>query len=318
MNERLFSSLTANERTKDNMFRRHTKYSLLARASLGAILVWGIGGCAPKQDAAVATRDAAPAAGAEASAASTSLPDWSGIWENSGTPSGKVIFWPFDRATADPPGEAPPRAGDREHPPYKPEWEAKYVALLEDQKKGKFFDPETNCLPAGFPRLLAEPYSMEFIVTPRQTWMIFEQNSQVRRIYTDGRPHPPQEDLFPLWNGHSIGHWEGQTLVVSTVSLKAGQFDRTGAPFSEQVTVTERIRMIDNDTIENDVIVTDPVMFTQPWNVKRYFRRVKDPGVFILDWSCQENNRNSIKDGETQLLLPGEPGYRSPDEPRKH
>lgn len=298
-------------------YRRRTRCSLLGRASLGAILVWGINGCTPKQDDVVAMGDAASAAGREASVASPGLPDWSGIWENSGTRSGKVIFWPFDRATADPPGDAPPRAGDREHPPYKPEWEAKYVALLKEQVNGKFFDPETSCLPAGFPRLLAEPYGMEIIVTPRQTWMIFEQNSQVRRIYTDGRPHPPQEDLFPMWNGHSIGHWEGQTLVVDTISLKEGQFDRTGAPFSDQIKVTERIRLLDNDTIENDVTVVDPVMFTRPWNVKRYFRRVKSPGVFILDWSCQENNRNFIKDGQTGLLLPGDPGYRSPDEVRK-
>jgi hypothetical protein len=289
------------------MLSQHHRLSVLLMAciSLSGLFV-------AVRTASAQPRGAVRAAVAKTSATNSSLPDWSGIWLNSGTPTGKLVFWPFDRATADPPGLAPPQPGDREHPPYKPEWDAKYGALLKEQVNGKFTDPETNCLPAGFPRLLAEPYHLEIIVTPRQTWMIFEQNTQVRRIYTDGRPHPPQEDLFPMWNGHSIGHWEGQVLVVDTVSLRVGQYDRSGAPFSDQIHVTERIHSINNDTIEDDVTIEDPVTLARPWNVTRYFRREKVPAVFILDWSCEENNRNFIEDGKTQVLLPGDPGYERP------
>jgi hypothetical protein len=224
------------------------------------------------------------------------LPDWSGIW----VMEGRVIF---DNSGKDP---------TREFPPLKPDAEAKYAAKVKDAVNGREFDPLTYCLPAGFPRVIAEPFLQEFVLRPEAVWWIHEQQNEVRRIYTDGRGHPPAEDLFPLWEGHSIGHWEGDTLVVDTISLREGIYDRTGPPVSEQARTTERIRKIDENTIEDRITVVDPVYLTKPWSVVKRYKKLKDPSLRIDHWSCEESNRAVEKDGSTDLVLPGEPGYRDP------
>lgn len=224
------------------------------------------------------------------------LPDWSGIW----VMEGRVIF---DSSGKDP---------TREFPPLKPEAEAKYAAKVRDAVNGKEFDPLTHCLPAGFPRVIAEPFLQEFVIRPEAVWWIHEQQNEIRRIYTDGRGHPPAEDLFPLWEGHSIGHWEGDTLIVDTISLRAGIYDRTGPPVSEQARTSERIRKIDDSTIEDRITIVDPVYLTKPWTVVKRYRKLKDPSLRIDHWSCEESNRAIEKDGSTDLILPGEPGYRDP------
>jgi hypothetical protein len=226
------------------------------------------------------------------------LPDWTGMWSM----EGRIIF---DSSSKDP---------NRQFPPLKPEYEAKYAQTVKDAIAGKEFDPLTYCLPAGFPRVLAEPFLQEFVVRPEAVWWIHEQQNEIRRIYTDGRGHPPADELFPLWEGHSIGHWEGDTLVVETISLREGIYDRTGAPHSDQARVTERIRKIDADTIEDRITVVDPVVLTKPWQVVKRYKKVTTPGARIDHWACEENNRAIAKDGSTDLVLPGEAGYKAPGE----
>jgi hypothetical protein len=232
------------------------------------------------------------------------LPNWSGLWN----PVGGLIF---DPSTADPKGNNAQQPGDREHPPYNSEWEAKYKAKLEHTLAGYFADPITDCTPHGMPRLMGGiPGPLEFVVTPEQTWIIWEYGSQLRRIFTDGRDHLPVEDRFDSWTGHSIGHWEGDTLVVDTVSMRGDtQYDRTGAPHSDQVHLIERMRLVDPDTLENDMTIEDPVAFTKPWRVNRHYRRLP-ADTFVSEVVCSETQHSPIVNGQTQFLLPNDPpGY---------
>jgi hypothetical protein len=232
------------------------------------------------------------------------LPNWSGLWN----PVGSLIF---DLATADPKGATAQTPGDRIHPPYSAEWEAKYKAKLDRTLAGYFTDAITSCLPHGMPRLMGGiPGPLEFVVTPEVTYIIWEYGPQVRRIYTDGRGHLPEEDRFDSWNGHSIGHWEGDTLVVDTVSMRDDTpFDRTGAPHSNQVHLIERMRLIDGNVLENNMIIEDPVAFTTPWRVNRRYRRLA-PDTFVSDASCNESQHSPIVNGQTQFILPNDPpGY---------
>jgi hypothetical protein len=114
---------------------------------------------------------------------------------------------------------------------------------------------------------------MEIHVTPKQTWMIWDHMNETRRIHTDGRPFPSEDLKWPRVMGVSRGKWEGQTLVVETQWMKEGIFDRTGAPHSDQLRMTERITRTDASTLTVEMTIEDPVMFTQPWVVTRHFKK---------------------------------------------
>jgi hypothetical protein len=232
------------------------------------------------------------------------LPNWTGLWN----PLGGLIF---DPSTADPKGNNAQQPGDREHPPYNAEWEAKYKAKLDRTLAGYFLDPITNCLPHGMPRLMGGiPGPLEFIVTPEQVWIIWEYGPQLRRIYTDGRGHPPEDEQFDSWTGHSIGRWEGDTLVVDTITMRGDTpYDRTGSPHSDKVHLTERMRLAAPDQLENAMTIEDPVAFTKPWQVNRRYRRLP-PATFVSDVICTESQHSPIVNGQTQFILPTDPpGY---------
>ena len=213
-----------------------------------------------------------------ARAAPASAQAWDGVW----SPVENNMFDPSG-------GRVDPNFG-REYPPYKPEWEARYVATLQAAKAGKPTDPTAACVPPGMPRMMASPYAQELIVKDRQVTLIKEYQSQVRRIYTDGRKLPPDPDA--TFNGYSIGHWEGDTLVVDTSHMRGDtMFDRTGAPHSDQIRVIERMRLKAPDLWEDAITVQDPVAFTKPWNVTRTYRR--QPTWDVLEYVCEENNRNT-------------------------
>jgi hypothetical protein len=238
---------------------------------------------------------------AKAKTTKAPLPDWSGIWTRG--PGGLK----FDPDQPGAPGDGKITAS------LTPEYDAKYRKKLADVAKGIEWDQLSYCLPAGFPRWLTEPFLREFIVTPKETWWVEEQQSEVRRIYTDGRGHVPDDEAFPLWEGDSIGFWDGDTLVVHTIRVKPGQYQRSQPDYSDQTSVIERIRKTSPDTIEDNVTVWDPKGLTKPWHVKNTYVRVKAADTRIDMWSCEENN-NVVKTdtGGSQFVLPGEAGYKDP------
>ncbi len=201
-----------------------------------------------------------------------STPDISGVWDVSGG-----IYWDSD---------------PKNPPPLTPPFAAIYASRQADVKAGRpVYDPVAACLPPGMPRLILAPYPMEIIQTPGRVTILRELMSQIRRIYTDGRAHPSDPDL--TFNGHSIGHWEGETLVVDTVAMRGDTvLDRDGFPHSDQTHSVERYRRIDADTIEVNITLEDPKALTRPWTLVRSLKR--HPDWEIIEYVCEENNRNTV------------------------
>jgi hypothetical protein len=226
--------------------------------------------------------------------AQSNLPDWTGVWN----PHERNMF---DPAAFDRPENKGKGAQDiREYPPYNAQWEARYVAKLNENKQGLPTDPTASCRPGGMPRIMTTPYPMEFVVLSDRVDILHEISSQVRRIYTDGRKHPSADDLDPTYMGHSIGHWEGDTLVVDTVGMKGDTvYDVSAAPHSDKVHEIERIRRISPTQMEDIMTIEDPVAFTKPWVVRRTYDLKSD--WTIQEYICEDNNRNPIKpDGTTE------------------
>jgi hypothetical protein len=228
------------------------------------------------------------------------LPDWSGLWRIKGSPA--LLDVENGRSFT---------PGNRDHPPYKPEWETKYqVDLVRAEHQGDasypnpLVDSHTLYCAAGMPRIIGTPFDYEFVVTPEATWIIVEK--ETRHIYTDGRGFPPEDELWPTLLGRSIGHWEGQTLVVETISVKSGLWtDTTPAMLSEQARYTERIRQIDANTLEDQATITDPVALTKPWSFTKHYTRMK-PGSWAAEpETCGgPDDRNPIVNGRVTVVLP--------------
>ena len=140
-------------------------------------------------------------------------------------------------------------------------------------------DPVYQCYPPGTPRVYFHPFPMEIIQLPDRVMMVFEYDHLIRQIWTDGRGH--RDDLSPSWMGDSIGHWDGDTLVVETTNFNDKTWlDRRGVPHSEQLKLTERIRRTGSDTLQIDLVMEDPVALTEPWKGQRFYGKV--------DWNIEE------------------------------
>jgi hypothetical protein len=163
----------------------------------------------------------------------------------------------------------------KEEPELTPWAQARYKEA-KPSNNGKFTLQTTNdpvlakCDPPGVPRVYFHPYPFEFVHTPKYTLLLYEYDHVVRRIYTDGRPVPPDPDLS--WLGYSVGHWEGDTtLVVETVGFNDKTWlDRLGHPHSTQLRVTERFRRIDRDHMQIDITMQDPQALVKPWTTTFY------------------------------------------------
>lgn len=247
---------------------------------------------------------------APAGAGAQTLPDWSGAWQMIG---GTV----FDRATVSGEGigQTP---GLRERPPYNAEWEAIYQRNLKLRDKRQLPDPINTCgTPAGFPRIMNLPDMYEFVVRPEQTWILTEYGPNVLRIYTDGREHPGPDDRWPTYTGDSVGKWEGDTLVFSTLSTKGSQWpasgdtilDRTGLVLSDAAHFVTRLRRIDANTMEARMVIEDSKALTAPWNVTKTYRRQPN-GTRVYDYGCAENNRNTVDSATGKSLLLGPSGEK--------
>ena len=228
-------------------------------------------------------------------------PDWSGAWQMQG---GTV----FDRASWTG-GGGSTTVGSRAHPPYNAEWEAIYERHLALRDAFRFPDTQSICgIPVGFPRIFNLPDPYEFVIRAEQVWVLAENGPNVLRIYTDGRPH--LDEPWGTYTGDSVGHWEGDTLVFTTIGLKGWRdqdqiLDRSGLIISDAARVSTRIRKTDDTTLEVSMIIEDSKALTEPWHVTKTFAKMP-PGTRLYDYSCAENNRNPVDltTGETQMLGP--------------
>ena len=143
-----------------------------------------------------------------------------------------------------------------------------------------------KCTPPGMPYIYLQLFPVKIIQTPKEVIELFEYDHVVRYIYTDGRKHPP--DVTPSYNGHSIGRWEGDTLVVDTVGLNGKIWlDRVGHPDSEQMHIVERIHRVDEQTLQVDFTFDDPKSYVKPWTALMRFRL--RPDWDIMEHVCEDN-----------------------------
>jgi hypothetical protein len=161
-------------------------------------------------------------------------------------------------------------------------------------------DPHVYCLPMGVPRQ-AGGFPWRFVRYPTHgpathMFVLFEGNARMyRQIFMDGRKHPV--DPTPTWWGHSIGRWEGDTLVVDSVGFNDRfWFDRAGHPHTEQLHTIERWTRVDFATLANQVTIDDPGAYSRPFTVN-FKASLSKPGDELMEYICLENNQFGLAGG---------------------
>jgi hypothetical protein len=172
--------------------------------------------------------------------------------------------------------------------PFQP-WAAA-VYNYNSLNEGKY-DPEGLCFPPGGPRSMGTPFPAEFIQLPEQKriLVIYEGGTHIwREIFMDGRPHPPRDES-ESWMGHSVGHWEKDTLVVDSVGFNEGTWlDFWGHPHTNLLHVVERITRPAKQTLHYEAVIDDPGAYTKPWTVS--WDIPWRTGLELKEYICQENN----------------------------
>ena len=188
------------------------------------------------------------------------------------------------------------RVADLTNPNVKP-W-AKEIMKRENDKVlagGIAYTPRSSCMPAGVPLFLMFPVAepLYFIQTPKQVTMIFAGDAQIRRIYLNV---PHSANPKPSWYGESVGHYEGDTLVVDTIGLNSKTYlDNYRTPHTEKLHVEERWKLVDDKTLEVTLTVGDPDTFYQPWTAVHRYRRIQRPSTY--EEACAENNQSMFDYG---------------------
>jgi hypothetical protein len=249
-------------------------------------------------------------------AALAKLPDFSGVWERGGGGGGNAAFGTAPAPRGNQPaapagnrGAAPPRGGGAAGrgaagPSLAPKYEAMRAASARAPQPED--NATANCLPPGMPGIMTQPYPMEFLITPGKVTIIIEAYTEVRHIYTDGRPLP--EDPDPKFFGTSVGRWEGDTLVVETVGFNEHVQLARGVPHGEKMKIVERFRLTDPDGMGIETTITDPEVLTAPYTTTSNLRRHRN--WTISEYVCEENNRNYVdQTGKAgiNLTVPGTP-----------
>jgi hypothetical protein len=176
--------------------------------------------------------------------------------------------------------------------PYKERYEALRAREREANARGEQLATRPSlCEPYGMPTMMqVAVYPMEIIQTPRQVTIITEAFSEVRRIYI-GKSQPPLDDLDPGYYGHSVGHWEGDTLVVDTIGIKESVRGYQEMPHSSKMRISERIRRAAPAALEDQITIDDPVVLEKPVTYTLAYTFV--PNYEMVEFVC-ENNREYI------------------------
>ena len=227
------------------------------------------------------------------------VPRWPDGRVNLGAPLGETGLWV-------PPGivqvsvnpKSVNRAGANTHLPNNIKIEdvpfQPWARALHEAREAAFEsdEPHTRCKPSGGPRQFITPYGVEFVDMPETKRMyLFDIGGPhtFRTIYMDGREHP--KNLEPSYYGHSVGRWEGDTLVIDSVGFNEKFWiDREGEPHTEQLHLIERFSRPDFNTLRYEVTVDDPGAYTAQWTGGFLLRW--SPGTELFEYVCQDNNRS--------------------------
>jgi hypothetical protein len=288
-----------------------------AYAAAALLLACAAATSASAQPAAGSGATAAAAPSAPSATAPAHLPDWSGQWENVGaTPSPDGGFYESLEEVL---------STLEWSPPLKPEVQAEVDKVVAVQRKAieamrQGIDPggAVRACTFGYPTIMLEsPLMFEVLTTPKETALIFS-SREIRHVYTDGREHPGKDDIWPTPWGDSVGHWEGDTLVIDTIAVKPAfpgrqstaviafggiEEAQTIAYLSPDARFIERIRMTDPDHLENRITIMDPANLTEPWHMRRTYRRVENIDRMVYE-DCEGEERNPIVDGKFTLTPP--------------
>ncbi len=199
-------------------------------------------------------------------------PDFSGVWFPG--PTGRANAWsvvPDQRIVEDP-------------IPFQP-WALEKFKAMSRTEVELYGNANVRCLPPGTPGMMTEnPYAIRFLTKPGLFVHLIENNNRWRVVHTDGRPHKPKDEQEPLFNGDMVGKWEGDTLVIDTISIDERTWIRDGWFHSDQLHVIERFRRPSMNFIEHQFTIEDPKVLTKPWTSawRRY-------SLSVLDEDLTEN-----------------------------
>ena len=241
-------------------------------ATLALALLAGSAGVQAQEAADNAGSGAAPfvADRADAYAEVTGWPDFTGVW----SPDWSILFGRNGRRPVE--------------PVLTPAAQQKFDAFTADQQEnGVDQSAQVQCMPPGMPGIMRLPYPVEFLFSPGRVTIFAETYSQARRIYVDGRALPEDPDL--LFNGSSVGRWDGDTLLVESVGFSPLTQIAPGIGHSDQMRIAERIWLEGPDTLRIETTITDPEVLAEPLVQQLAFKR--EPDWDIREYVCAENNR---------------------------
>lgn len=223
-------------------------------------------------------------------------PDLSGVWQYTGR-----IGIPRDSIPGVP-AEPPPEpaadgipaatffdigAGFKGGLPLRP-WAADVLKRRKGENSKD--NPDAHCLPLGLMQLHTHPQPRKIIQAPGVIVILYEAQAGIRQIFTDGRTLPP-DDVQPWWYGYSVGHWEGDRLVVETSGFRDDVWlDVFGSPLTNTGRMIERFSRPNFGTLHIDVTIDDPKVYTRPFTV-RVNQKIM-PDTELIEFICQENDRS--------------------------
>ena len=224
---------------------------------------------------------------------SKSPPDFTGAWDQYRGGRG---------ANADP-KLTPPAAGPLVLKPeyLKPYEERRALEAAATQRGEALATQGAQCVPYGMPTMMAvATYPIEILQTANQVTIITEAFSEVRRIYLD-RPQEKIDDVAPGYYGRSVGRWEGDTLVVDTVGIKPTVNGYRGMPHSDQMRISERIRMVGPDVMHDEITINDPVVLEKPVTYTLAYKRA--PKYEMVEFVCDNNREYVDEKGVVRLRV---------------
>lgn len=185
-------------------------------------------------------------------------------------------------------------------PPWKPNVLTQVKRMIDEEKAGRPFLVLNYCLPHGMPSwMLITHNPFEVLMTPGRITMLGEvDGNRMRRIYTDGRPHPEDPDL--TLHGHSIGRWEGETLVVDTTAIMPQAYiaisEAVGIPNNGDMHILERLHLAQPNVLHDDLEITAPKVLETTWKTTRIFRRYPERHYEIAEGECAQEDLIPGKD----------------------
>ena len=225
-----------------------------------------------------------------AGAAASAVPDITGSWDRiQGGGRGQ------GNGTTPPAPQPPPLKAQ-----FVKDWQARQQAAREATAKGQPIGINwVNCLPDGMPGMMSGPFPMEVLQSRGQVTIIQESFTQIRRILLD-RPQKALDAVDPSFYGHSVGRWEGDTLVVDTIGIKE-DVRYQNVPHSEQMRIRERIRLVQPDVLWDEIAIEDPVTLEKPWTFTFAYRRM--PDYTLLEYICEDNREYVDEKGLQKMRL---------------